>query len=122
MIMKEGEGDMIGRSRRRHRGGLSGPGAAEAAPDPAAAISVRGLTKRFGTVTAVDEIDIDVPRGQVFGFLGPNGSGKSTTIRMLTGAISASGGRALVLGEDVLLHPERVRRRIGYMSQRFTLF
>jgi ABC-2 type transport system ATP-binding protein len=91
-------------------------------PDATAAISVRGLTKRFGTVTAVNGIDIDVPRGQVFGFLGPNGSGKSTTIRMLTGSITASGGRALVLGEDVLRHPERVHRRIGYMSQRFTLF
>jgi drug efflux transport system ATP-binding protein len=91
-------------------------------PDPAAAVSARGLSKRFGSFTAVDAIDIDVPRGQVFGFLGPNGSGKSTTIRMLTGAITASGGRALVLGEDVLNRPELVRRRIGYMSQRFTLF
>ena len=92
-----------------------------AEPD-AAAISVRGLTKRFGDFTAVDGIDLDVPRGQVFGFLGPNGSGKSTTIRMLTGSLTATAGRAYVLGEDVLAHPARVQRRIGYMSQKFTLF
>jgi ABC-2 type transport system ATP-binding protein len=92
------------------------------APNPAAAISVRGLTKRFGDLTAVDGIGFDVPRGQVFGFLGPNGSGKSTTIRMLTGSLAATAGRAFVLGEDVLVHPARVQSRIGYMSQRFTLF
>ncbi|HEX6760393.1 MAG TPA: ABC transporter ATP-binding protein [Propionibacteriaceae bacterium] len=91
-------------------------------PDSAAAISVRGLTKRFGDFTAVDGINFDVPRGQVFGFLGPNGSGKSTTIRMLTGSLEATGGQAVVLGEDVLAHPARVQRRIGYMSQKFTLF
>jgi ABC-2 type transport system ATP-binding protein len=91
-------------------------------PDRAAAISVRGLTKRFGDFTAVDEINFDVQRGQVFGFLGPNGSGKSTTIRMLTGSLEATGGQAVVLGEDVLGHPARVQRRIGYMSQKFTLF
>jgi ABC-2 type transport system ATP-binding protein len=98
------------------------PGLTGAAPDPAAAISVRALTKRFGAFTAVDGIDFDVPRGQVFGFLGPNGSGKSTTIRMLTGSLAATGGLAYVLGEDVLSHPARVQRRIGYMSQKFTLF
>jgi drug efflux transport system ATP-binding protein len=98
------------------------PGLKGAAPDPAAAISVRALTKRFGAFTAVDGIDFDVPRGQVFGFLGPNGSGKSTTIRMLTGSLAATSGLAHVLGEDVLAHPARVQRRIGYMSQKFTLF
>lgn len=92
------------------------------APDPQAAISVRGLTKRFGSFTAVGGIDFDVPRGQIFGFLGPNGSGKTTTIRMLTGTIAPQAGTALVLGEDVIAHPERVQRRIGYMSQRFSLF
>ena len=91
-------------------------------PDPGAAISLRGLTKRYGDFTAVDGIDLDVARGEVFGFLGPNGSGKTTTIRMLTGTIAPQSGSALVLGEDVLAHPERVKRRIGYMSQRFALF
>jgi ABC-2 type transport system ATP-binding protein len=91
-------------------------------PNPDAAISVRALTKRFGDFTAVDGIDVDVPRGQIFGFLGPNGSGKTTTIRMLTGTIAPQAGQALVLGEDVIRHPERAKRRIGYMSQKFALF
>ncbi|MGC3954388.1 MAG: ABC transporter ATP-binding protein [Propionicimonas sp.] len=86
------------------------------------AISVHGLVKTFGSFTAVDGIEFDVPRGQVFGFLGPNGSGKTTTIRMLTGSISPTAGRARVLDEDVIAHPERVRARIGYMSQKFSLF
>ena len=83
---------------------------------------MRGLTKRYGAFTAVDGIDFDVPRGQVFGFLGPNGSGKTTTIRMLTGTIAPQAGQALVLGEDVVARPDRVKRRIGYMSQKFALF
>ena len=97
-------------------------GLAGTPPDPHAAISVRGLIKRYGSFTAVDGIDFDVPRGQVFGFLGPNGSGKTTTIRMLTGTIAPQAGRALVLGEDVVARPDRVKRRIGYMSQKFALF
>ncbi len=92
------------------------------APDASAAVSVRGLVKNFGGFTAVNGIDVDVPRGQVFGFLGPNGSGKTTTIRILTGSLAPTRGRALVLGEDVAAHPERVRPRIGYMSQKFSLF
>ena len=93
-----------------------------ALPDPSAAISVRGLTKRFGDFTAVDAIGFDVPRGQIFGFLGPNGSGKTTTIRMLTGTIAPQAGKALILGDDVIASPETVKRRIGYMSQKFALF
>ncbi|MGB7961765.1 MAG: ABC transporter ATP-binding protein [Propionicimonas sp.] len=98
---------------------LSEPGNA---PDASAAVSIRGLVKTFGGFTAVNGIDVDVPRGQVFGFLGPNGSGKTTTIRILTGSLAPTHGRALVLGEDVAAHPERVRPRIGYMSQKFSLF
>jgi ABC-2 type transport system ATP-binding protein len=86
------------------------------------AIEVRGLTKRFGDFTAVDGIDFDVPRGEIFGFLGPNGSGKTTTIRMLCGTIGPSSGGATVLGHDVAGDPESVRRSIGYMSQKFALF
>ncbi len=91
-------------------------------PDTTAAISVRGLTKRFGDFTAVDGIDFDVARGEIFGFLGPNGAGKTTAIRMLTGTIAPNGGEALILGDDVIRSPETVKRRIGYMSQKFALF
>jgi ABC-2 type transport system ATP-binding protein len=87
-----------------------------------AAITVRGLTKRFGDFTAVDAIDLDVPRGEIFGFLGPNGSGKTTTIRMLCGTIAPTEGGADILGFDAETEPERVRRSIGYMSQKFALF
>lgn len=86
------------------------------------AIRVQGLTKTFGSFTAVDGIDFTVPRGQIFGFLGPNGSGKTTTIRMLTGTLRPHAGKAEVLGADVVRHPERVQQRIGYMSQKFSLF
>ncbi len=95
-------------------------------PEPAEgttpAIKVCGLTKNFGAFTAVDGIDFEVPRGQIFGFLGPNGSGKTTTIRMLTGTLRPKSGTAEVLGTDVVRHPDRVQRRIGYMSQKFSLF
>jgi len=86
------------------------------------AIIVDGLTKRFGSFTAVDNVSFEVGRGEIFGFLGPNGSGKTTTIRMLTAAITATDGNASVLGHDVLTDPEGVRASIGYMSQRFSLF
>ena len=89
---------------------------------PDIAVSVRGLTKRFGDFTAVDGIDFEVARGEIFGFLGPNGSGKTTTIRMLTGAIAPHSGSIRILGEDVIADPERAKRRIGYMSQKFSLF
>ena len=90
--------------------------------EPELAIKVTGLTKIFGDFTAVDGIDIEVPRGQIFGFLGPNGSGKTTTIRMLTGTLRPTGGQALVLGADVVRHADQVQQRIGYMSQKFALF
>jgi ABC-2 type transport system ATP-binding protein len=87
-----------------------------------AAISVHGLTKRFGRLTAVNDVTFDVARGEVFGLLGPNGAGKSTTIRMLCGITSASEGSASVAGYDIDRDPEDVRQNIGYMSQRFSLY
>jgi ABC-2 type transport system ATP-binding protein len=86
------------------------------------AISVQGLSKTFGAFKAVDDVSFDVRRGEVFGFLGANGAGKSTTIRMLCGLLRPSGGKAFVDGLEVGENPEGVKRRIGYMSQRFSLY
>lgn len=90
--------------------------------DPSKAVSVRGLTKRFGGFTAVNDVSVDVSAGEVFGFLGPNGSGKTTFIRMLTGSLVPTSGQVLVLGQDMARHADRVKPRIGYMSQKFSLF
>ena len=87
-----------------------------------AAIVVTDLTRRFGVFTAVDHLSFDVQPGEVFGFLGANGAGKSTTIRMLCGLLRPSAGTAVVGGVDVSRDPEAVKRRIGYMSQRFSLY
>ena len=87
-----------------------------------AAIDARDLTRRFGDFTAVDGITFDVRPGEVFGFLGANGAGKTTAIRMLTGLLAPTAGAASVAGFDVLSQAEEVRRRIGYMSQRFSLY
>jgi ABC-2 type transport system ATP-binding protein len=87
-----------------------------------AGIEVQALTKTFGRFTAVDHISFDVRRGEIFGFLGPNGAGKSTTIRMLCGILRPTSGRGLVGGYDIGREPERVKKIIGYMSQRFTLY
>ena len=86
------------------------------------AIVARGLTRRFGDFTAVDAITFDVAPGEVFGFLGANGAGKTTAIRMLIGLLAPSAGEARVAGADVRTETEAVRRRIGYMSQRFSLY
>ena len=86
------------------------------------AISVRDLTRRFGDFVAVDRVSFDVERGEIFGFLGANGAGKSTTIRMLCGLLKPTSGTALVDGVDVSREPEQVKLRIGYMSQRFSLY
>jgi ABC-2 type transport system ATP-binding protein len=91
-------------------------------PEYTDAIRVHGLAKYFGDFHAVDGIDFSVRKGEIFGFLGPNGSGKSTTIRMLCGVIDPSGGSAEVLGYDVAKDAELVKQRIGYMSQKFSLF
>lgn len=86
------------------------------------AIEARELTRRFGAFTAVDAITFDVRQGEVFGFLGANGAGKTTAIRMLIGLLAPTSGRASVAGFDVLTQSDEVRRRIGYMSQRFSLY
>jgi ABC-2 type transport system ATP-binding protein len=86
------------------------------------AIESKGLSRRFGDLLAVDHLDLQVPRACIFGFLGPNGCGKSTTIRMLCGLLMPSGGGAQVLGVDVPEHAESLRTRIGYMTQRFSLY
>ncbi|HTM71528.1 MAG TPA: ABC transporter ATP-binding protein, partial [Luteimonas sp.] len=82
----------------------------------------RGLTRRFGELVAVDHVDLDVPRASVYGFLGPNGSGKSTTIRMLCGLLMPTEGSIEVLGLRIPEEAEALRRRIGYMTQKFSLF
>ena len=86
------------------------------------AISARGLARRFGAVAAVDGIDLDVERASIYGFLGPNGSGKSTTLRMLCGLLVPTRGSATVLGHRVPSEAEAVRRKLGYMTQRFSLW
>ena len=86
------------------------------------ALLLHELTRRFGAFTAVDRLSFAVPRGSIFGLLGPNGSGKSTVIRMLCGVLAPSAGQARVLGLDVARDPEAVKRRIGYMSQAFSLY
>jgi ABC-2 type transport system ATP-binding protein len=87
-----------------------------------AAIEATDLTRRFGSFTAVDHITFNVQPGEVFGFLGANGAGKTTAIRMLTGLLAPSAGRATVAGHDVYTESERIKRSIGYMSQRFSLY
>jgi ABC-2 type transport system ATP-binding protein len=89
---------------------------------PEAAVVARGLTKRFGDMIAVDGVDIEIQRGEVFGFLGPNGAGKTTTIRMLCGIMDPTAGEARVLGFDVRSQREELKARIGYMSQRASLY
>jgi ABC-2 type transport system ATP-binding protein len=86
------------------------------------AILTEGLTKRFGEFVAVDAVSFVVSAGEVFGFLGPNGAGKTTTIRMLCGILPPTAGSAMVGGSDVATEPERIRHKIGYMSQRFSLY
>lgn len=86
------------------------------------AVIVANLSKRFGEFTAVDKISFEVQAGEIFGFLGPNGSGKTTTIRILLGLLHPTSGQASVLGYDVVHHPEQIARRVGYMSQKFSLY
>jgi ABC-2 type transport system ATP-binding protein len=108
---------------------MTGPSAAGASGAPGAGdttgpiVSVRGITRRFGDFTAVDDVSFDIPRGGIFGFLGPNGSGKSTTIRMLAGLLAPTKGAITGLGGlDVTRDTERWKHRLGYMSQKFSLY
>jgi ABC-2 type transport system ATP-binding protein len=89
-------------------------------PEPA--IVARGLTRRFGKLTVVDGVDLDIPRAQIYGFLGPNGSGKTTTIRMLCGLLRPNAGSIRVLGHEIPRDAEALRTRIGYMTQKFSLW
>ncbi|MCA9236109.1 MAG: ABC transporter ATP-binding protein, partial [Planctomycetales bacterium] len=98
------------------------PAAVGDAPDGQVAISVRDLSRRFGELVAVRDVSFEVRRGEIFGLLGPNGSGKSTIIRMLLGILPPSGGAATVLGLDAVADAERIKRRVGYMSQQFSLY
>lgn len=86
------------------------------------AVEVHNLSKRFGDFTAVDEVTFNIRTGEIFGFLGPNGAGKTTTIRILLGLLRPTSGHASVLGYDVERQPAEIRKRIGYMSQRFSLY
>ena len=85
-------------------------------------IECEGLTKRFGTFTAVDHVSFSVARGSIFGFLGPNGSGKSTVIRMLCGILEPTEGTARIAGHDVARGGDEIKEMIGYMSQKFSLY
>jgi ABC-2 type transport system ATP-binding protein len=91
-------------------------------PRSSYAVRTSGLRKRFGDVTAVDGLDLQVAPGEIFGLVGPDGAGKTTTMRMLCGILDPTAGHAEVAGHDVLRDPEAVKRRIGYMSQRFSLY
>ena len=90
--------------------------------DDAPVIETHELTRVFGSYTAVDRLNLSVPRGAIYGFIGSNGSGKSTAIRMICGLLPPTSGTAFVLGCDTAVHPERARQSLGYMSQRFSLY
>jgi ABC-2 type transport system ATP-binding protein len=85
-------------------------------------VKVQGLTRKFGDFTAVDRIDLEVAKGEIFGFLGPNGAGKSTTIKMLCGLLMPTGGSGTVGGYDIIINSEEIKQNIGYMSQKFSLY
>lgn len=97
-------------------------GGIESAVSSRSAVVTRQLRKTYGNLVAVENLDLEIKRGEVFGLLGPNGSGKTTTIRMLCGLVTPTSGTADVVGIDVVHSPEAVRRRIGYMSQRYGLY
>jgi len=89
---------------------------------PPMAISVTGLTKKYGDKTVVDNLNMQVPRGAIYGFLGPNGSGKTTTIRMMCGLLTPNAGSGQCLGFDIINQPFAIKERVGYMTQKFSLY
>ena len=93
-----------------------------AASDPPALIDVHGLTKRYGDRVVVDNFDMRVTQGRIYGFLGPNGSGKTTTIRMLCGLLRPDAGEGTCLGYDIRTQAALIKREVGYMTQRFGLY
>jgi len=86
------------------------------------AINVKGLTKSFGNRTVVRDLSLQVPKGEIFGFLGPNGSGKTTTIRLLCGLLTPDSGEGTCLGYDIRHDQDAIKRNVGYMTQRFSLY
>ena len=98
------------------------PPAGRNGDSPQVVIDVEGLTKRFGDKTVVDHFTLQVRRGQIYGFLGPNGSGKTTTIRMLCGLLTPDAGRGTCLGYDILTESAKIKREVGYMTQKFSLY
>jgi len=86
------------------------------------AIEIKGLTKRFGELTALDQLSLDVHKGELFGLVGPDGAGKTTTMRLLCGIMDPTSGEAWVAGHNILREPEQIKEKIGYMSQRFGLY
>jgi ABC-2 type transport system ATP-binding protein len=93
-----------------------------ASSDPAHSIDVRGLSKSFGKKRVVDDVSLSVGRGEIFGFLGPNGSGKTTTIRMMCGLLTPDAGEGTCLGYDIRRQQDEIKRRVGYMTQRFSFW
>ena len=116
-------GDQVARARRwTSTGTRPGALAATTMNRNRLAITAQGLTKRFGDFTAVDSVDLEVPRGEIFGLLGPNGAGKTTTIRMLLGLLAPTSGTINVLDVSVNDRPAAIRSRVGYMAQAFSLY
>ncbi len=122
MKMDDGRSTMESTNTPTNRPSLANSGPIVHRQPSATAVELRGLTRKFGSFTAVDDLSFAVEKGTIFGFLGPNGSGKSTCIRMLCSVLVPTSGTATVNGFDIIRQPEEVKRSIGYMSQSFSLY